>query len=78
MPLVEIRIRTAKGVVYAAEWQTTGYLANAGIDRDTIKAGDHLIVRGSPYKNPDAAKITLLAEIRRPADGWTWHSTQYK
>ena len=77
-PHVEIRIRTADGVVCAAEWQTVGYLSNAGITRDTIKTGDYLIVRGSPYKNPKAEKITLLAEIRRPADGWKWNSPMYK
>jgi len=77
-PHVEIRIRTAQDVVYAAEWQTMGFLSNAGITSVTLKTGDHLIVRGSPYKDPTIPKLTLLAEVRRPADGWRWTSPTYK
>ncbi len=77
-PHAEIRLRTADGTLYIAEWQTTGYLAAHGVTADTLERGDHVIVRGSPYKNPDVRKVTLLAEVRRPADGWRWLSTQYK
>jgi hypothetical protein len=77
-PHVEIRIRAAEGVLYTAEWQTTAFLTGTGITRDTIKVGDRLIVRGSPHKDSAVRKVTLLAEIRRPADGWGWNSPQYK
>jgi len=40
--------------------------------------GDRLVVGGSPHRNPDARKLTLLAEIRRAVDGWAWRSTQDK
>ena len=77
-PHVEIQIRTAEGAVYTAEWQTTMYLSNQfGITPETLKAGDEVIVRGSPYKDPAVRKITLLAEIRRRGDGWVWKSVQY-
>jgi hypothetical protein len=77
-PHVEIRLRTADGVLYAAEWQTVRFMSNAGITPGTVKPGDQLEIRGSPYKNADVKKITLLAEIRRAADGWVWRSTQYE
>jgi hypothetical protein len=77
-PHVEIRLRTADGVLLVAEWQTVRFMSNAGITADSIKVGDQLQIRGSPYKNPEVKKITLLAEIRRAGDGWVWRSTQYE
>jgi hypothetical protein len=77
-PHVEIRLRTTDGALYAAEWQTPAYLSNTGITPETINAGDQLIVRASPHKNSEVKKVTLLAEIRRPADGWVWNSPVYK
>lgn len=77
-PHVEIRIRTVEGVAYAAEWQTVAFLSNAGITSATLTTGDYVVVRGSPYKDPTTPKLTLLAEVRRPADGWKWTSPVYK
>ena len=34
-----------------------------------------MIVRGSPYKDPSVRKLTLLADVQRPSDGWIWNST---
>jgi hypothetical protein len=76
-PHVEIHIRTDNGVVYTAEWQLMGVLSNDGITRDTLRPGDRVIVRGRPNKVA-ALRITELAEVKRPADGWTWVSPQHK
>ena len=55
----------------SAEWSNPGRLKAQGIDRDTLKPGDHLIVTGSPSRNPNELRLHLK-RIDRRADGWTW------
>jgi hypothetical protein len=54
-----------------AEWASPSRLQQAGITRDTLKAGDRIIVTGSPARDPSAYKMHLK-RIERPADGWKW------
>jgi hypothetical protein len=55
----------------SAEWAPPGRLLQQGIVRDTLKPGDHVIVTGSPSRDPIGYKIQLR-HLYRPADGWTW------
>lgn len=54
-----------------AEWANPGRLAQQGILQDTLKPGDHVIVTGSPSRNPSEPKMHLKA-IVRVSDGWKW------
>lgn len=56
---------------YAAEWANPRRLIGDGITRDALKAGDRVIVTGSPGRTTSDYKIHLK-RIRRPADGWEW------
>ena len=56
---------------YSAEWANPNRLSRDGITRDTLKAGDHVIVTGSPGRNAGENRIHLK-QIERPADGWKW------
>jgi uncharacterized protein DUF6152 len=56
---------------FGAEWAGTERLARMGITRDTLKAGDQVIITGSPGRNP-ADRALHLKAIDRPADGWSW------
>ncbi len=56
---------------YGAEWGGTGRLRRDGIDKDTLKAGDRVIITGSPGRVAGEHKIHLKG-IQRPADGWSW------
>ena len=42
-----------------------------GVGRDTLKAGDRVIVTGSPGRTASEYKMHLK-RIQRPADGWEW------
>jgi hypothetical protein len=55
----------------SGEWSNPGRLKAQGIERDTLRPGDHLIVTGSPSRNPNESRLHLK-RIVRPADGWTW------
>lgn len=56
---------------YAAEWANPNRLSRDGITKETLKAGDQLIVTGSPGRNASENRIHLK-QIERPADGWNW------
>jgi hypothetical protein len=62
-----------KGVLqqFSAEWANPSRLAQLGVTKETLKAGDRVIVTGSPGRNPTERRIHLKS-IQRPADGWAW------
>ena len=70
---VHMSVTDDRGAVqrYSAEWANPNRLSRDGITKDTLKAGDHVIVTGSPGRNASENKIHLK-QIERPADGWEW------
>lgn len=56
---------------FSAEWSNAGRLKQLGFTEASIKPGDHLIITGSPGRNPAEYRIHLRT-IRRPSDGWKW------
>ena len=71
-PHVLIRVRADDGTVYAIEWGNVFQLGRTGVQRETVRKGDRLIVTGSPHRDPARNLLTLLTGITRPADGWQW------
>ena len=72
-PHVVLKIRTAAGVVYSAEWQAASWLQfNAHVTLTTLRVGDQLIVTGAPSRDPASRELVRLKEVRRPRDGWTY------
>jgi uncharacterized protein DUF6152 len=61
---------------YSAEWSNPNRLSRDGITKETLKAGDVVIVTGAPGRNAGENRIHLK-RIERPADGWKW-ATQRK
>ena len=56
---------------FSAEWSNPARLKQAGFSPESFKAGDHLIITGSPGR--DAAEHRIhLRTIQRPSDGWKW------
>ena len=74
-PHVVLTLRTDAPQVYTLEWQNLIQLRHGNVGPTTLKAGDRLIVMGSPPRDPASHTITLLREISRPADGWRWRRT---
>ena len=56
---------------WACEWRGTLELRRLGIDRDSLRPGDKLIVTGLPGRNPEDHRL-LIKAIERPADGRKW------
>jgi hypothetical protein len=60
-----------KRETYSAEWSNPARLKQAGFSVDSFKPGDHLILTGSPARDPSEHRIHLRT-IQRPSDGWKW------
>jgi hypothetical protein len=72
-PHVVLRIRTAQGVLYTAEWQAASWLQyHAHVTLTTLRVGDHVIISGAPSRDPASHELVRLQEVRRPSDGWAY------
>jgi hypothetical protein len=58
-------------VRWSIEWGAAGQLAQQGVRTGTLKVGDHVIVVGSPGRNPEDYRLRMRS-ITRPSDKWTW------
>lgn len=71
-PHVMLTVKTADDLTYHVEWGAVAVLARGGVTADSLKAGNHIIVSGAPKKDPTDHTMSLITEVRRPADGWYW------
>ena len=56
---------------WAVEWGGTSQLAGAGVKRDSLKIGDHVVIVGRPSRVPGEFRM-LMVNLTRPSDGFTW------
>ena len=56
---------------FAAEWANPTRLSRDGIDKDTLRAGDRVLIVGSPGRVASEFKMHLK-RIERLSDGWKW------
>jgi ABC-type sugar transport system substrate-binding protein len=84
-PHVLLIVRTGGSTFYTAEWEGAGWLqahpelvsANAApVTSATLKAGDRIVIVGSPSRDDALRTVVNLKEVRRPSDGWVWSCRQ--
>jgi len=70
---VHVEVKENDGTVtrWAVEWGAGGQLGRQGVTRDTLKAGDHVIVTGNPGRTPEDHRLRMVS-ISRPSDGFKW------
>ncbi|MBM3820087.1 MAG: hypothetical protein FJW14_13865 [Acidimicrobiia bacterium] len=56
---------------WAVEWGGTAQLANDGVNRDTLKVGDEVVILGRPSRVTGEYRA-LMVRLTRPSDGFTW------
>jgi hypothetical protein len=56
---------------WGVEWGGAGALTGQGVTRDSLKAGDHVIITGNPGRNPIDHRIRMRT-LLRPSDGFGW------
>ena len=55
---------------WAIEWGAVAQLNQQGVQRFTLKPGDHVVVTGAPARSGDDK--LLMRKLVRPSDGFTW------
>lgn len=56
---------------WSLEWRSAGSLGQQGIKRDTLKAGDEVVVTANPSRTPGDHRGALLT-LHRKSDGFGW------
>lgn len=56
---------------FNVEWGSVKRLERQGIVKDTLKAGDHLVVIGNPSRK-DGDRMLHMVGVARKGDGWKW------
>ena len=70
---VHMQAKDANGVEqrWAVEWAGTAQLSSAGVNKESLKVGDEIIVTARPSRVPGEFRV-LMVNLRRPLDGFTW------
>jgi hypothetical protein len=73
---VHLEAPDEKGVVqrWAVEWGSGMQLSTQGLSATALKAGDHVIIVGSPGRDPEDHRLRMRS-IERPKDGFKWNGT---
>jgi len=58
----------------AVEWAATAQLKESGVDYESLKPGDHVIVTGNPGRTASDHRLRMQS-VERPKDGWKWSGT---
>jgi hypothetical protein len=56
---------------WSIEWGGAASLGNQGVQKDTLKVGDHIVISGNPSRSPGEFRMKMNT-MRRPSDGFTW------
>lgn len=69
---IQVEVMDASGVPqrWSLEWGSAAELVSQGVDRNSLKVGDHVTVTGNPARNGDTR--ARLETITRPSDGLSW------
>jgi Family of unknown function (DUF6152) len=68
---VDVKEKDGSVTTYNVEWGGTGQLGNTGVTRESLKAGDVVVISGAPGRNPADHRIRMVS-LKRPKDGFTW------
>jgi len=70
---VQVEAKDEKGQIvrWAVEWGGGGQLGRTGVTRDTLKAGDHVVIIGNPGRNPEDHRLRMI-RLKRASDDFCW------
>jgi hypothetical protein len=59
---------------WTVEWGSGMQLSTQGLTATTLRVGDHVVVVGSPGRDPEDHRLRMRS-IERPKDGFKWAGT---
>ena len=68
---VEAPDKEGKVQRWSLEWGGAAQLAGQGVNQQTLKIGDHVLITGRPSRAPGEYRV-LVQTISRPSDGFVW------
>ena len=70
---VHVQAPDQNGVMqrWAIEWSGTTQLGQAGVNSQTLKVGDDIVILARPSRVPNEYRA-LMVTLKRPLDGFTW------
>jgi hypothetical protein len=71
-PHAFLKVRGDDGRLYIGEWRGATAMERTGVDKDTLRRGDRLVLGGNPKRDIEESGIVNIKSVRRPADGWKW------
>lgn len=74
---VHVNVKEKDGTVvrYAVEWSGAQELGGQGVNRETLKIGDRLIISGNPGRNK-RDHLLRMTSLHRPKDGFGWANAE--
>jgi hypothetical protein len=66
---VEVEEEDGKKVRWAVEWAGAAQLANTGVQNDTLKYGDIVVITGNPGRNPAEHRLRMRT-VKRGEFSW--------
>jgi hypothetical protein len=67
---VEVADENGGTVRWTVEWAGTAQLRNTGVENDTLRYGDQVVITGNPGRRPGETRLRMRT-VSRP-DGFTW------
>jgi hypothetical protein len=71
-PHTILMVKTTDSRIYTVEWLSLPQLQRAGINYDTLKNGDRVVLSGAPARDPAVPKMSIVRNLKRTSDGWNW------
>jgi hypothetical protein len=56
---------------WAVEWSGVSQLGNQGLNRESLKVGDEIVIVARPSRVAGEYRA-LMVSLKRPSDGFTW------
>ena len=67
---IEVKDKDGKVTRWGGEWGGVTQLSQGGVNRFTLKIGDHIIIEGAPARDSSDNKV-LVRKVQRPATAST-------
>ena len=67
-----LKVKADDGQLVTAEWLAASALKRNGIEPETLKSGDRVVLKGNPRYDFAESGVLNLKGSRRLSDDWTW------
>jgi hypothetical protein len=67
-----LRVKADDGRLYIGEWRAAAAMQRIGVEKDTIRAGDRVVMSGNPKRDIEVSGIVNITSVRRLSDGLKW------